>query len=41
MSPNFNNLRKQVCAEDYFKGFKFDWLSASTTHYRQRDFVYS
>ena len=30
-----------VSAENYFKDFKFDCTSASTTHYRQRNFVYS
>ena len=30
-SPNFNNLRKWVSAENYFKDFKFDYMSASTT----------
>ena len=39
-SPNFNDLRKRVRAEDYLKDFKFDRSSASTTRYRQRDFVY-
>ena len=38
-SPNFNDLRKRVSAEDYLKDFKFDRSSASTTRYRQRDFA--
>ena len=39
-SPNFNNLRKRVSADYYFKNFTFDCTSASTTRYRQRNFVY-
>ena len=39
-SLNFNNLRKRVSAENYFKDLKFDCASASTTRYRQQNFVY-
>ena len=32
-SWNFNDLRKRVSAENFFKDFKFDRTSASTTRY--------
>ena len=38
-SQNFNDARKLVNAVNYFKDFKFDCTSASTTRYRQRNFV--
>ena len=39
-SPNFNYLRKRVSAENFFKDFKFNCTSASTTRYKQQNFVY-
>ena len=39
-SPNSNDLRRRVSAGNYFKDFKFDCTSASTTRYRQVNFVY-
>ena len=39
-SPNFNYLRKRVSAENFFKDFKCNCTSASTTRYKQQNFVY-
>ena len=39
-SPNFNNLKKRFSTENYFKDVKFDCMSASTTCYKQWNFVF-
>ena len=37
---NFDQLRKRVCAEDYFIDFKFESTSASPIRRRQQNFMY-